>query len=92
MLDRLRQAPDSRDERVHHLLSDLLPILESVVQRMEVLSLETRALTTLRDDLRSLNPAADQATVNALWTRALQILSDFTGSPTPRRPFWKRSP
>lgn len=90
VLDRLRQVPDTRDQRVHHLLSDLLPILESIVQRMETLSLDTASLTTLRDDLRRLNPAADQATVNTLWTRALQVLQDFTGAPKRRRPFWKR--
>ncbi|HLV73308.1 MAG TPA: VIT domain-containing protein [Vulgatibacteraceae bacterium] len=90
VLDRLRQVPDTRDQRVHHLLSDLLPILESIVQRMETLSLDTASLTTLRDDLRRLNPAADQATVNTLWTRAHQVLQDFTGAPKRRRPFWKR--
>ncbi len=33
VLDRLRQIP--ADQRVHHLLDELLPILDSIVQRME---------------------------------------------------------
>ncbi|TDC72978.1 hypothetical protein [Actinomadura sp. 7K507] len=90
VLDRLRQASDRHDQRVHLLLGDLLPILESIVQRMEAQSLATTSLTTLRDDLRRLPPAPDQTTVNDLWTRALQILGDITGAPEPRRPFWKR--
>lgn len=90
VLDRLRKVPDTHDQRVHHLLSDLLPILESIVQRMEAQSLDTASLSTLRDDLRRLNPASDEATINNRWTRALQTLSDFTRAPTPRRPFWKR--
>ncbi|GAA0550442.1 VIT domain-containing protein [Actinomadura livida] len=92
VLDRLRQAPDTPDQRVHHLLRDLLPVLEWIVQRMETQSPNATPLANLRDDLRRLTPAADQATVDALWTRALQTLSDFTGSPSPRRPFWKRHP
>ncbi|MFA1542427.1 VIT domain-containing protein [Actinomadura monticuli] len=88
VLDRLRQVPD--DQRAHHLLTDLLPILESIVQRMEALSLDAGSLAALRDDLRRLQPAADQATVNDQWTRALQALADFTGESPPRRPFWKR--
>lgn len=91
VLSRLRQAPDTHDGRVHHLLSDLLPILESIVQRMEAQHLDTKPLADLRDDLRRLRPASDQATVNDLWTRALQVLGDFTGDPAPRRPFWKRN-
>ncbi|MEU8796299.1 VIT domain-containing protein [Spirillospora sp. NPDC048819] len=90
VLDRLREVPDAHDQRVHHLLSDLLPILESIVQRMEAQSLDATSLSTLRDDLRRLNPSSDEATINHQWTRALEILSDFTGSPAPRRPFWKR--
>ncbi|MGP4024421.1 VIT domain-containing protein [Actinomadura sp. 3N407] len=90
VLDRLRQAPDTHDQRVHHLLSDLLPILESIVQRMEAQSLDATPLSTLRDDLRRLSPTPDEATINNHWSRALQVLSDFTGAPAPRRPFWKR--
>lgn len=91
VLGRLRQVPDTREERVQHLLSELLPILESIVQRMQTLSLDTRPLADLRDDLHRLRPTADQPTVNDQWTRALQVLADFTGESPPRRPFWKRS-
>ncbi|MFG2087960.1 VIT domain-containing protein [Spirillospora sp. NPDC048824] len=90
VLDRLREVPATHDRRVHHLLSDLLPILESIVQRMEAQSLDATSLSTLRNDLRRLNPASDEATINDQWARALHILSDFTGAATPRRPFWKR--
>ena len=92
VLDRLRRVPDAHDQRVHHLLSDLLPVLESTVQQMEAQSLDTTSLTALRDDLRRLPPTPDQTTVNDLWTRALQTLGDITGDPEPRRPFWKRQP
>ncbi|MEU8341911.1 VIT domain-containing protein [Spirillospora sp. NPDC048832] len=88
VLDRLRRVPD--DQRAQHLLGDLLPILESVVQRMEAQRLDTAPLATLRDDLRRLHPTADQATIADHWARALQVLADFTGEPAPRRPFWKR--
>lgn len=88
VLERLRQVPD--DQRVHHLQSVLLPILESIVQRMEAQSLDATSLATLRDDLRRLPPTADQPTINDRWTRALQVLADFTGESPPRRPFWKR--
>ncbi|MFI0411899.1 VIT domain-containing protein [Actinomadura sp. 3N508] len=91
VLDRLRQVADTHDQRVHHLLSELLPTLESIIQRMEAQQLDTSSLTSLRDDLRRLHPTSDETTVNDLWTRALQVLSDFTGKPTPRRPFWKRN-
>ncbi|SNS77147.1 VIT domain-containing protein [Actinomadura mexicana] len=90
VLGRLRQVPDTKEERVQHLLSELLPILESIVQRMQTLSLDTRALADLRDDLHRLRPTADQPTVNDQWTHALQVLADFTGESPPRRPFWKR--
>jgi Ca-activated chloride channel homolog len=90
VLNRLRQVPETRDERAQHLLSDLLPILESIIQRMEAQYLDTTPLAALRDDLRLLQPTADQATVDAQWTRALQTLADFTGETPPRRPFWKR--
>ncbi|TDC59051.1 VWA domain-containing protein, partial [Actinomadura sp. GC306] len=76
VLDRLRQAP--HDQRVRHLLGDLLPILESIIQRMEAQSLTIAPLTTLRDELRRLDPTADQTTVDSLWTQALQTLGDFT--------------
>ncbi|TDB75137.1 hypothetical protein E1264_40220 [Actinomadura sp. KC216] len=91
VLDRLRQVPEAHDQRVHHLLSELLPILESITQRMEAQQLDTTPLTALRDDLRRLHPTSDQATVNDLWARALKVLSDFTGRPAPRRAFWKRN-
>ncbi|MES9603665.1 VIT domain-containing protein [Actinomadura sp. NPDC000929] len=90
VLGRLRQVPDTREERVQHLLSELLPILESIVQRMQTLSLDTKPLADLRDDLHRLRPTADQPTVNDQWTQALQVLADFTGESPPRRPFWKR--
>ncbi|GGU03093.1 VIT domain-containing protein [Actinomadura citrea] len=90
VLGRLRQVPDTGEERVQHLLSELLPILESIVQRMQTLSLDTKPLAELRDDLHRLRPTADQPTVNDQWTRALQVLADFTGESPPRRPFWKR--
>ncbi|CNE02660.1 Uncharacterized protein conserved in bacteria [Mycobacterium tuberculosis] len=93
LLDRLRQVAD--DQRIHFLLSELLPILESIVQRMEAEYLDSAPLAALRDDLRRLQPTADQATadqatVDAQWARALQALADFTGEAPPRRPFWKR--
>ncbi|TDC01393.1 hypothetical protein E1284_40170 [Actinomadura bangladeshensis] len=88
VLDRLRQVMD--DQRIHFLLSELLPILESIVERMEAEYLDATPLATLRDDLRRLQPTVDQATVNAQWTRTLQALTDFTGETPPRRPFWKR--
>ncbi|WP_433474916.1 VIT domain-containing protein [Spirillospora sp. CA-142024] len=90
VLDRLRQVPEARDERVRHLLRDLLPILGSVVLRMEEQGLDTTFLAALCDDLRRMPPTADEAIINAHWTRALQVLADFTGAPQPRRPFWKR--
>lgn len=88
VLNRLRQVPD--DQRVHHLLSELLPILESIVQRMEAQRLDATPLAALRDDLRRLQPTADQATIADHWARALQVLADLTGESAPRRPFWKR--
>lgn len=97
VLDRLRQVTD--DQRIHFLLNELLPMLESIVQRMEAEYLDATPLATLRDDLRRLHPTADQATVNTQWTRTLQALTAFTGKtpprspasePPPRRPFWKR--
>ena len=88
VLERLRQIPD--DQRVHHLLHELLPVLESIVQRMEAQSLDATSLTTLRNALRRLQPTADESTVNVQWTRALQVLADFTGESPPRRTFWKR--
>ncbi|MFA1549242.1 VIT domain-containing protein [Actinomadura chokoriensis] len=88
VLDRLRQTPD--DRRAKHLLDEFLPILESIVQRMEAQSLDATPLAALRDDLRRLQPTTDQPTVNDLWTRAIQVLADFTGEFPPRRPFWKR--
>lgn len=91
VLDRLRQVPETRDQRVHHLLNELLPLLESIVQRMEAQQLDTTSLTALRDDLRRLTPASDQSAVEDLWTRALQVLGHFTTDPAPRRPFWKRN-
>ncbi|MGI5206299.1 VIT domain-containing protein [Spirillospora sp. CA-108201] len=90
VLGRLRQVPDTREERIQHLLSELLPILESIVQRMQPLSLDTKPLADLRDALHRLRPTADQPTVNDQWTRALQTLADFTGESPPLRPFWKR--
>ncbi|NDU77649.1 hypothetical protein GWI34_34310, partial [Actinomadura sp. DSM 109109] len=90
VLGRLRQVPGTREERVQHLLGELLPILESVVQRMQTLSLDAQALADLRDDLHRLRPNAEQSTVDDQWTRALQVLADFTGESPPRRPFWKR--
>ncbi|WUI00025.1 VIT domain-containing protein [Spirillospora sp. NBC_00431] len=90
-LDDLRQVPDTHDQRVHHLLGELLPFLEAIVQRMEAQHLDTTALTALRDDLRRLHPASDQSAVEDLWTRALQVLGDFTADPVSRRPFWKRN-
>jgi Ca-activated chloride channel family protein len=57
---------------------------------MQTLSLDTKPLAELRDDLHRLRPTADQPTVNDQWTRALQVLADFTGESPPRRPFWKR--
>ncbi|MEU5993971.1 VIT domain-containing protein [Spirillospora sp. NPDC047418] len=89
VLDRLRQVTD--DQRIHVLLSELLPVLESIVQRMEAEYLDATPLATLRDDLLRIQPTADQASVNAQWTRALQTLADFTGEAPPRRPFWKRA-
>ncbi|MGW2306431.1 VIT domain-containing protein [Actinomadura luteofluorescens] len=91
VLGRLRQVPDTREERIQHLLSELLPILESIVQRMQTLSLDTKVLADLRDDLHRLRPTADQPTVSSQWTQALQVLAAFTGEAPPRRPFWKRS-
>jgi Ca-activated chloride channel family protein len=88
VLDRLRQIP--ADQRVHHLLDELLPVLDSIVQRMEAEYLDATPLATLRDDLRRLQPTADQNTINDQWTRALEILTDFTEDTPPRRPFWKR--
>ncbi|GAA4223340.1 VIT domain-containing protein [Actinomadura meridiana] len=90
VLDRLHQVPGTHDQRVHHLLSELLPVLESIVQRMEAQHLDTTSLADLRDHLRRLHPGSDQATVNDLWTRTLQVLGDQTEAPKPRRPFWKR--
>ncbi|MES9538765.1 VIT domain-containing protein [Actinomadura sp. NPDC000600] len=90
VLGRLRQVPETREERIHRLLSELLPILESIVQRMQALSLDATPLAALRDDLHRLPPTADETTVNDQWTSALQVLADFTGEPQPRRPFWKR--
>ncbi|XRQ06549.1 VIT domain-containing protein [Actinomadura welshii] len=89
-LERLRQVQASHDQRLHHLLNDLLPLLESIVQRMEAQSVTPGALATLRDDLRRLTPASDAPTVTDLWNRALQTLADSTAPPAPRRPFWKR--
>ena len=91
-LEQLRRVPEVADERVHHLLRELLPTLDSIVQRMEAQHLDATSLADLRDDLRRLTPAADQATVNDLWGRALRLLGDVTGEPAPRRPFWKRNP
>jgi Ca-activated chloride channel family protein len=91
LLNRLHQVPDTHDQRLHHLLSELLPVLESIVQRMEAQNLDTKPLSDLRDDLHRLHPGSDQATVNALWTRALQTLTDHTEAPKRRRPFWKRN-
>ncbi|NVI86510.1 VIT domain-containing protein [Actinomadura sp. BRA 177] len=88
VLDRLRQIP--ADQRVHHLLDELLPILDSIVQRMEAEYLDATPLATLRDDLRRLQPTSDQNTINDQWTRALEVLTDFTEETPPRRPFWKR--
>ncbi|MFC4056042.1 VIT domain-containing protein [Actinomadura syzygii] len=90
VLDRLRQVPDAHDQRIHQLMSELLPTLESIVQRMEAEQLDTRTLADLRDELRHLTSASDQPTVDAQWARALQVLSDFTQEQKPRRPFWKR--
>jgi Ca-activated chloride channel family protein len=90
VLVRLRQVPETRDERVQHLLNDLLPVLESIVQRMEAQSLDATPLAALRDELRRLQPAADPKVVNDQWSRALRVLADFTGEPQPRRSFWKR--
>ncbi|WP_141580186.1 VIT domain-containing protein [Actinomadura sp. WMMA1423] len=90
VLGRLRQVPETREERINRLLSELLPILESIVQRMQALSLDATPLADLRDDLHRLSPTADEATVNDQWTSALQVLADFTGESPPRRPFWKR--
>ncbi|TYB48823.1 VIT domain-containing protein [Actinomadura chibensis] len=92
VLDRLRQVPDAHDQRVRHLLDELLPILESIVQRMEAEQLDTGALADLRDELRRLTTASDQPTVDAQWARAFQILSDVAQQPRSRRPFWKRGP
>ncbi|MFI0486005.1 VIT domain-containing protein [Actinomadura sp. 9N215] len=91
VLDRLREVPETRDQRVQHLRSELLPVLESIVQRMEAQHLDTASLTALLDDLRRLHAASDQSSVDELWTRALQVLGDFAGDPAPRRPFWKRN-
>lgn len=88
VLNRLRQVPD--DQRLHHLLGELLPILESIVQRMEAQFLDAAPLAALRDDLRRLQPTSDQATINDQWTRTLEVLAHFTGESPPRRPFWKR--
>ncbi|RFS81539.1 VWA domain-containing protein [Actinomadura spongiicola] len=90
ILDRLRQVPDSHDQRVHHLIVELLPLLNSIIQRMEAQHLNTKPLTDLRDDLRRLHPTSDQTTIDNLWTRTLHILTAQTGESTPRRPFWKR--
>jgi Ca-activated chloride channel family protein len=57
---------------------------------MEAEYLDATPLATLRDDLRRLQPTADQNTINDQWTRALEILTDFTEDTPPRRPFWKR--
>lgn len=88
VLNRLRQVPG--DQRLHHLLGELLPILESIVQRMEAQFLDAAPLAALRDDLRRLQPSSDRAAVNDQWTRTLEVLADFTGESPPRRPFWKR--
>ncbi|NKZ02748.1 VIT domain-containing protein [Actinomadura latina] len=88
VLNRLRQIPE--DQRVLYLLGELVPILDSIVQRMEAQYLDATPLATLRDDVRRLQPTSDQTTINDQWTRVLQVLADFTGETPPRRPFWKR--
>ncbi|MFB4305465.1 VIT domain-containing protein [Actinomadura sp. GTD37] len=90
VLGRLRQVPD--DQRAHNLVGELLPILESIVQRMEAESLDATPLAALRDDLRRLHSTADKSSIDDQWTRALQILADFTEEPQSRRPFWKKRP
>ncbi|RKS70731.1 Ca-activated chloride channel family protein [Actinomadura pelletieri DSM 43383] len=90
ILTRLRQVPNTHDHRIHHLINELLPNLESIVQRMEAQHQNAKPLTDLRDDLRRLTPTSDQATTNDLWTRTLQLLASQAGESTPRRPFWKR--
>ncbi|MFD0898834.1 VIT domain-containing protein [Actinomadura sediminis] len=84
-VERLRAVPDTPRDRRTHLLTDLLPALESIVRRMEAHSRDTAALAALRDELRTLATTPD-ADVEALWTRAFETLADFTS----RRPFWKR--
>ncbi|WP_067467066.1 VIT domain-containing protein [Actinomadura macra] len=88
-LDRLHGIPDAHDQRLDHLVTELLPLLDSLIQRMEAGRPNTTALTALRDDLRLLDAMSDRPRVNELWTRALQTLADLTKQST-RRPFWKR--
>src|SRR5690606_9725705 len=70
VLARLRRVPD--DQRAHHLLGELLPLLDSIVRRMEAEFLNAGPLATLRDDLRRLRPASDRAAINDHWARALK--------------------
>ncbi|QXJ23475.1 VWA domain-containing protein [Actinomadura graeca] len=88
-LKRLRSVPDDHDQRIAHLLTELLPLLDSLVERMEARRLDTTPLTALRDELRLLDTTSDQARVQGVWSQALQVLSTLTKEP--RRPFWKRS-
>lgn len=88
VLDRLRELPE--DQRAHYLLAELIPMLDSIIQRMEAQYLDATTLVTLRDDLRRLQPTADQPTINDHWSRTIQVLTDFTGQTPPRTPFWKR--
>ncbi|MFD0685869.1 VIT domain-containing protein [Actinomadura fibrosa] len=89
-LERLRNVPDDHDQRLQHLLSDVLPTLESLISRMEARKQKTTALTALRDDLRRLHPSSEPARVQELWARSLEVLTN-EASGSSRRPFWKRT-
>ncbi|MFC6879692.1 VIT domain-containing protein [Actinomadura yumaensis] len=93
-LARLEQfASTEPDRRSEHLLTVLLPILESVTRTLRSHP-ETADLSALVTDLQAARQAPSPlpgSSLDDIWSRTIETLRTFTTAPSPL-PFWKRRP
>ncbi|MWA02156.1 VWA domain-containing protein [Actinomadura sp. LD22] len=97
LLESLRGTPSDTGHRIGRLQHEVLPVLTSVVNRMQAhLAPDAeplRTLETLRRALLRITGTSATHEVDDLWKRTLQTLGELTGEPAKsptRRPFWKR--
>ncbi len=84
---RLREAAGGPAYERWELLADLASRLHALVRHLSQRGVPEARYAPLRDLAGLLDAGGELET---LWTRAVQVLADFTGRPQPDRQFWKR--